>query len=246
MADSKFTRQPIDGNAVLRDFQQRRDSIPKGYGEFTRPKDGQTILSAFTPPKNSTQEDIAWGEEAMGQQDLTRTRDEEIANEIYDQEEYDGGREMVTDEYMSPDGGSGNTNSYQNNEDPDADRTGVKEYEDRRMDTMTKMGSISNFMEKTGMSMDDIFNDIDPNIPKEDIEMLLDGRNMKTDKDAYGADMAMEGILDAIGADHEIFFKSGEVVECGAECQERRAMHEIQGQEISDDQFEKKYSGVLG
>ena len=251
MAGSAFTRPPIDGNAVIRDIQNRKNSIAPGEGRISDGRTGQILVSSFgnepgvaqqVQPEPSPYERGQMQDEAYDQMDQDM---------IYDQEEYDGGRDMVTQEAMTYDGSAG-----EGAEDPSYDRSGDDDYEEQRMKIMTQMGAVSNFMEKSGLSMDDVFNNLNPNTPKEDIDMLFNGKNMKSDEDAYGASMALEDILDAIGADHERFFDTGEVVECGPECQERRALKAAEMNkppvnndgtmmEMGDSEFNQKFA-MLG
>ena len=246
-----FNMPPVDGNAIVA-ANRKRQAQPGSYGMIRNSQTGQGIEVFGDKGIDANQSAFA----PQPQPDFGIPADigkPNFANAIYDQEEYEGGRDMVTDQALaSNSGGSGQSTSMgQEPMSQDDLYEAQKEY-------MTNSGKLKGYLDKTGMSMDELLQDLDPEVTNDDVKLFMNSENITNADESMRAGMAADAIFDAGGFDAEKFYTTGELEQCGSECQERRQMNKAQAaeyedaaikrneqpMEMSDKEFQKRYAMI--
>ena len=235
---------PINGNKILQEIVDKRNSIPDNSGFVRNNMTGESYFIKGSD-ENGTQQS------AFAPQ--TPIAVKALHNIPPNQENYMGeSKDIYTGEDNNGGVGYGKITNMGG---------GTEHYEDSMEDkheeiagAMNDAKIINDYFKSTGTSMDDYYNDIDPKIKDEWIKLAMNPDTIKNREGFENASVAIEGLLDALGVDHEKFYNDGVLEECGSECQERRQLQKMQGQKMSendnsvlrmnDDDFNQKYDGV--
>lgn len=215
----------IDGNEVIRQMKQEKAQYNgQGYGSVIDNATGKILAEVngepgvHQPPSAFIQnQPVNYGIP----KDLPAVPDDEA---IYKREEYEGG------------GGSyGPTFSPQElSQDENYSDLNSEELEEARTEHLYDAGNISNYMEKMGMSSEDVFNMMPEEFSKKDLDMFFDARKVNNQSDSMKIDDITSMFLDKNNLDHKIFYETGKMVECGGECLDRQEGYRNQAQEYED------------
>lgn len=216
-------KKPIDGNVLIEQIRAEQ-AKPGSYGmiknsetgegiEITGKKGISQMQSAFTPTVSQANFGIP----------ANIPTESKEAQKIYDQEEYEGGREMIMEQTGM---GPGDPYNYEPMED--------EELQSRKQEYLMDAGNISNYMEKMGQNINDVYNGLDEEVSKADMDLFKDARNIKTEDDAIRLGELNDMWMDMNGIDAEKYYQEGVLEECGADCQERRQMNKAQSDEYEE------------
>ena len=97
------------------------------------------------------------------------------------------------------------------------------EIEEAQVEYAQTVGDLSNFMNEKGITFDDVLNQLPEETDDRTIQMLLDPQKIESYDDVVSVGMAVDTLADILNLDTDKFFTTGEIEECGEECQQRRS-----------------------
>ncbi len=229
---------PINGNEIVRQIQEKRNSIPDGYGEITQPETGSVLASAFSR-NNEAPPVVDIAAENLAQK---RQQEAQMQNAAYE----DIDRERIYAQEMADAGdnsammlANGATQDYVNGEAPMESFT-PEELKEAQTNYLNHAGRYSNFAEENDIDMNEMYSRFSEEYTKDDIDMFKDARKIKNFDDAMKIGMMNDEMADFMNLDTEKYFGEGNEMElCGEECQQKRIsrMNEEQILSMDDDKF---------
>jgi len=248
---------PINGNKIVEEIRRERN-LPGSYGMIRNSKTGEGIefigdaapegvqQSAFVPSQRG------WIPPQQTSPEPTDT----AVNDIYAQEQNaNSGGGMMS----QPSAGSSGMAVDSGSEPMLPDDMSMDEIYEAQKDYINDSSKFKSYLDKTGLSMDELLQNLDPEVSYDDVKLFMNPENISSTDDVIRAGIAQDAILDAGDFDAEKFFQTGELVPCEGGCQERRQMQKAQAREhddkmaindaqpmaMPDDEFEKRYAAML-
>ena len=239
----------IDGNAIIAE-NRKRNSQPGSYGLIRDSLTGEKLAEVFG---NEAAEANAssFAPRGMGRMMQRGAPSPDIIMQNRQaQDQNMTAPQMLQSQAMPVQGES----PIQGNDMSEDDLYEIqKEY-------MSNADKIKKYLSDTGMSMDEIMQDMNPDVSNDDVRLAMDPTNISNEDDAMRAGLALDALLDSGGFDAEKFYSEGILEQCGAQCQEDRQMGEAQAREYENDmirngdqpmimddaEFERRYAGLLG
>jgi len=216
---SAFAKKPIDGNEILRQISAEKNG--QG-GTITDHQTGRVLASSNGAPGVAIRKQVI--PEGYTPEDWNSTLERDAATGPDPEQSYSNAGATV----------DGMTYSEAESDYGDNSMSPNMAFEEGMTDTLNNMDGVSKFMKKAGLSYEDIYNDIPSSVDDKTIAMIIDPSKIKTEEDMDLVKDGMEGVYDALRIDHKKWIEEGIMEECGAECQERRQLMDVQAQEISE------------
>lgn len=209
----------IDGNQIINDnLADKAQYGGRGYGLATDSATGKVLAevngqpgqrSAFIQPERPTLEQA-------GLVPAQQARDQEIADAIYEVEEYQGGGDYGPDyvEGGSPDDSYVSQEDYNPQDDP--------EFMAAQEQYLYDAGVFSNYMEETGQTIDDVWNGMGDQMSRADMDLFMDPRKADTPEKQMRLGELNDLYLDFTGSDPKEFYENNKMVPCQGDCLDRQ------------------------
>ncbi len=206
-----FKDKPINGNSIVAEIQARR-AMPGSSGRITDHQSGQVLAERGSSKKPKA---------------MPSPREEVVSQPVDEQEVVDQGFDSQGGNYMEDDGGY---------TDPDFTADDAQEASRSFIQFNDDLGS---FMKDRGIDSEEMYQSIAADMKNYDVEapspeLVASPELIRTGDDADKVGMFHDILLDKLGLDAEKYFTTGELEECGAECQERQQMMEAQAEDQQD------------
>ena len=209
----------VDGNAVVK-ANRARNAQPGSFGSIRNNTTGETVTTESNqkpqsyqiPTSKETTTASTPNTDNTAEMNDMMEQDQEYA-EYAQAYEYETGRIPTYEEYQE---------YKEEYTAQDGSARPLKEADQTKQQITDTVGKLTDYIKQNDIKIDDIYNMMPEETDARTFDLMLNPGEIETEEEAEDVYMAIDMMADAMGIDTQKFFSTGEVAECGEECQEYR------------------------